>query len=170
MKLVVARNLTRLLFMVMVSCLGACSFLSGQFAADEGGVVTDGNAVMALFAQAREAENQGDIKQAGEFYEQMLEEGAKSSHTLNYYAVYLRKQFDIDAAESVYHRAIRYSPNDARSHYNLAILYELYRGDFASAKKHFEIYLANTPEPDKKVSAWIRDLERRVATSSESKS
>jgi len=161
----------RVLLVCFLLFLSGCTLLStGPDEKSSGQRITDSSTVNGLLNKAIRAEDSGDTEQADSFYQQMMSEGAKSTRSLNRYAVFLRKQFEIDKAETIYLKALAYSPNDANTHYNLAILYELYKGDFAKAKKHFELFQSNSAEPDKKVKAWIADLQRRIAARKQSRS
>ena len=142
--------------------LSACSSLSFESGGSEN-AVNDTAEVNALLKQAIKAQESGNGEEASAAYAEMLDKGAKSSRALNHYAVFLRGEMEFKQAESIYLRALDYSPNDPATHYNIAILYELYQGEFAKAKKHFERYQSLQSEPDKKVKAWIRDLDRRIA-------
>ena len=155
--------------LVLLIFLSGCGSLGGS--SDGGSVaIVDSSKVNALLGKAIRAEAKGDIEQARNLYQHMLEAGAKSTKSLNHYAVFLRKQFDIEQAEAIYLRALKHSPRHANTHYNIAILYELYRGDFIKAKEHFELFQLNSSEPDKKVKAWIADLNRRIAAQEQSSS
>lgn len=155
--------------LLLLVFLSGCGSLGGS---SDGGsaAIADNSKVNALLSKAIRAEAKGEIEQAKNLYQQMIEAGAKSTKSLNHYAVFLRKQFEIDQAEAIYLKALKHSPRHANTHYNIAILYELYRGDFVKAKKHFELFQLNSSEPDKKVKAWIADLNRRIAAQQQSSS
>ena len=149
-----------LLIVTLTSCAGF-SGLSGQGGAS--GPV-DSTAVTGLLKKAQSSEQDGKVEEARKFYEEMMAAGARSASALNHYAVFLRKQLDIDLAEQVYQQALQGSPRDAATHYNLAILYELYRGDFKLAKKHYQSYQKYSEAADPLVKGWIADLDRRLAS------
>ena len=56
------------------------------------------------------------------------------------------------------------APNDAMTHYNLGILYDIYLGKTELALQHYRKYQQVLAEPDKRVGGWIKDLERRGNT------
>lgn len=151
----------RLLAAVLLVVLAGCAQIGPKGSVDA--ELKDNAKIRAMLSNAKQAEDAGDIELAKSIYEAMIDSGAKSSRSLNHYAIFLRKQLEIDQAENVYLRALKYSPSDATTHYNLGILYELYRGDFSKAKQHYESYQANVEEADPAVKNWIVDLERRIA-------
>ena len=131
--------------------------------ADRGPVVRDSFAVKRLLQAARDAKQQGDLEAADRLFGEMLAKGARSTKSLNHYAVFLREQWRIDEAEAMYQRALATSPKDAATHWNIGILYELYRGDYAQALEHYQRYQQYAQEPDRRVAAWVADLQRRIA-------
>lgn len=153
---------SRLLAAVLFAALASCAQIGSNGTVDA--EFKDNAKIRSMLSDAKRAEDAGDIELAKSIYEAMMDSGAKASRSLNHYAIFLRKQLEIDQAENVYLRALKYSPRDATTHYNLGILYELYRGDFSKAKQHYESYQANAEEADPAVKNWIVDLERRIAS------
>ncbi len=150
---------SRLCLLVSILFFTGCAQLNGP--AQQQGEKSDGAKVEKLLAEAIAAEAR-DTALAEQLYQQMISAGAKAPRSLNHYAVYLRKQFRFDEAEAAYRQALKNSPNHADTHYNLAILHELYQGDFVRAKKQYELYLSKATEPDPRVAGWIKDLGRRI--------
>ena len=103
-----------------------------------------------------------DIATADEAFKAMLLAGARSPVALNRYAVFLREQWRMEEAEAMYLQALKTSPNNAMTHWNLAIFYELYRGDYKQALLHYQAYQQYATSPDKRVIHWISDLNRRL--------
>ncbi|MEQ3634048.1 tetratricopeptide repeat protein [Thalassolituus sp.] len=66
-------------------------------------------------------------------------------------------------AEQSYKAAIACNPTDAEAHYNLGILYDLYRNDLVSALAEYKQAKALLGD-DKNLDIWITDLERRSGT------
>lgn len=167
-------HLMRLLQLLLVSILmltSACSSLSSLSSLPQlsiGGsddaeqLVKDNRSVKTALQAAMAAVDVGDNASAAQHFEQMMEQGAQSPASLNHYAIFLREQWRIDEAEQVYQQALKHSPADAMTHWNLAILYELYKGDNQQALAHFSRYKELAAEPDKRVNIWITDLSRRV--------
>lgn len=154
------KNALRYLFLLVILHSAGCAQLTGL--KQEPSVVSDSAKVEKLLSQAIAAESD-DANLAEQLYQQMMMAGAKAPRSLNRYAVYLRKQYRFGEAEATYQQALKNAPADADTHYNLAILHELYQGDFVKAKRHYELYLSKSSEPDPRVKGWIKDLDRRIA-------
>lgn len=65
-------------------------------------------------------------------------------------------------AEQAYLKAIELKPDYAFAHYNLGVLLDLYLQRREQALVHYEEYLALDNPEDKKVQAWVKDLQRRT--------
>jgi tetratricopeptide (TPR) repeat protein len=85
----------------------------------------------------------------------------------NQLALLEREAGDFRAAETQYLTALKVWPKHAASHKNLGILYDLYLGQWKKALQHFEIYQYLRGEPDRQVSGWIIDLNRRIKESAQ---
>ena len=48
------------------------------------------------------------------------------------------------------------------THWNLAVFYDLYKGDYRQAVVHYKAYQKYAERPDKRVEYCITDLTRRV--------
>ncbi len=151
-----------LLLLILASLiLGGCSFTGGSGnQLDE--PVRDGRAVRSLLVQAVQAEQRGDIENADLLFQEMMMHEPRSPDALNSYAIFLREQWRLQETEAVYLRALKYSPNDAMTHWNMAVLYDLYLGKPDSALKHYEAYQQLVEEPDRRVHGWIVDMQHRV--------
>lgn len=112
-------------------------------------------------AQAAQAND--DIKAANVAFEAALALRPRSPNTLNHYAIFLREQWRIDDAKTAYLQALSLAPEHAITHYNLAVLYELYLGDASNALAHYRAYRSYAEQADPKVAAWIAVLERQLA-------
>ena len=64
----------------------------------------------------------------------------------------------------MYQQALSSDDSYANAHRNIAILYEIYRGEYDKALQHYHRYLALIGGEDREVSMWIADLERRVGS------
>lgn len=75
---------------------------------------------------------------------------------------YFRHQ-DYAGAAKEYLRAIWYQPNDADAHFNLAVVFDDYLGQYAEARKHYTRYIELKPDGEdfKKVQQRILDLDLR---------
>lgn len=108
------------------------------------------------------AQQQGDASTAERWFRAAIRSDAKHVDTLNAYGVFLRQQGRFDAAEQQYRRALQQDENDAATHRNLGVLYDLYRGQPRAALDHYRRYLQLSDVESRRVSAWIVDLERRA--------
>ena len=124
--------------------------------------VIDSKAAKIALSKALTAIQLNDIAAADHAFKAMVLAGAQSPTALNHYAVFLREQWRMDEAESVYLKALKSSPNNAMTHWNLAIFYELYRGEYKQALFHYQAYQQYAIAPDKRVIHWISDLNRRI--------
>jgi len=150
------------LFACVVLLLSACSTVpGGKLETGKQAQISDSRSVQNLLAKALQAIDSNDSEAAAAAFTAMLEKGAKSPASLNHYAIYLREQWQLEQAEEVYLRALVSAPNDAMTHYNLGILYDIYLGKSELALKHYQKYQQVIAEPDKRVGGWINDLKRR---------
>jgi len=128
--------------------------LSAQYPALGGPVV---NQAIAL-------RKQGKLQEAYDLIQANLLQHSKNPHLLNELGVVSRKLGKFRQAQVSYESAIRVDDRFATAHYNLAVLADLYLHDPALALKEFETYQTLIPEPDKQVSGWIIELQRRAAS------
>lgn len=98
-----------------------------------------------------------------------LEEEVKDKEATLHYnlAVNFTYSQNIDNAIIEYEKAVGINPNHAKSHYNLGILYEEYKKDFAQATYHYRKYLSLKSEAEdaREVRRWILELEARLLSS-----
>lgn len=97
---------------------------------------------------------------------EVLDRGLKVSsinpYMYNLKGVVSREQGQFDNAEKYYLKALTLWPNYAEVHLNIAVFYEIYRGEFIKAKSHYQRYLLLKPE-DPKVSQWLAGLDIKLA-------
>lgn len=173
-RLVVAKLLFKLLLITAVLLSTACSMLPANNTVAADGIrlvdepIKDNRSARSELANALSALEQGNPVLADTAFQLMMEQGAKSPEALNHYAIFLREQWRLEEAEKVYKTALKYSPNNAMTHWNIAILYEMYRGDYSQAVKHYQAYQQGVIEPDKRVAGWIIDLHNRLAQQKDS--
>ena len=133
-----------------------------KFSAKHSNEITDTKLVEKQLELALASVAQHDFSAADTGFKKMLDMGARSPYALNHYAIYLREQWRIDEAETIYLKALQFSPSNAMTHWNIAVLYELYRGDFELALQHYRQYKTFALTPDSRINGWIADLERRL--------
>jgi len=144
--------------------LSACSITGSQQGAE---TLTDTREVRALLTRAVSAQNANDLTGADLLFQEMMNYDPESPDALNSYAIFLREQWRLEEAEEIYLRALKYAPNDSMSHWNLAVLYDLYLGQAAKALKHYQAYQRVTEQPDKRVHGWLVDLQHRIKQQAE---
>ncbi len=65
-------------------------------------------------------------------------------------------------AEKAYLQALAINPENANTHLNIGILYELYLQELRRALGHYERYQELAEQPDEQVNGWIADIKRRL--------
>jgi Tfp pilus assembly protein PilF len=63
-------------------------------------------------------------------------------------------------AEQLYIAALKLNPKSASTHYNLALLYDVYYQDIAQAISHYESYLSLSSQKDEETEAWTDELKQ----------
>jgi len=66
---------------------------------------------------------------------------------------------EIRLAEKNYKEAIKNKDDYAIAHYNIALLYDVYLQDIASAIPHYERYMTLTNNKDKATADWLEQLK-----------
>ncbi len=102
-------------------------------------------------------------EQARAAFQRALDVNAENCAAYNQLGVLARESGDFLAAEANYLACIQRVPEFREAYLNLGILYELYLGKLGEALQAYRNYQALLDEPDKKVSGWLMDLERRIS-------
>ncbi|MFK7885858.1 MAG: tetratricopeptide repeat protein [Gammaproteobacteria bacterium] len=87
----------------------------------------------------------------------------RSAVVNNELGIVLRQSGDFPGAATAYRAAIAADAGYANAHYNLGVLLDLYLRQHSEALVHYEAYLSMSPQDDKTVRAWVKDLQRRTA-------
>lgn len=96
-----------------------------------------------------------------------LERNSYRAETYNLLGVVLRRQGRFKDAESSYRYAIQVNANYAKAYLNLAVLYDLYLNQPQNAQKHYQRYVALSPESSAQAKSWLVDLQKRAQVSNE---
>ncbi|XOZ33424.1 tetratricopeptide repeat protein [Halomonadaceae bacterium KBTZ08] len=115
-----------------------------------------------LMVRSRVARHQERPRRAIRALEALLQRPPENAAAANDLALLYRQQGRIEAAAGLLRQALDANPGEARLHYNLAVLSELYLLDLEQALQHYRRYQSLRDDTDKEVAMWIQDLERRV--------
>ncbi len=103
-------------------------------------------------------------QQARQWFERAVQANPDNARAHNEFAAYLRQEGEFEQALTHYKAALAAAPDYPEAHYNLAILYDLYLGNKSAAIEHFQRYQSLQEAPDRRVTAWIADLQRQQAS------
>ncbi|WP_232522396.1 tetratricopeptide repeat protein [Marinimicrobium alkaliphilum] len=67
---------------------------------------------------------------------------------------------DPEKAQNYFREALARDAKLAEAHYNLALVYDTYYQDIASAITHYQAYLDLLPEDDERTRRWLQTLEQ----------
>lgn len=111
------------------------------------------------------AVDDGDDAAAMDYLLRALEVCEACAPVLTDLGVLHRQHGEFDAAEQAYRDALAADRDYAPAHFNLAVLFELYRMRPRPAIEHYEHYLELAEDdPDARlIRAWVADLERQAA-------
>ncbi len=102
---------------------------------------------------------QQQYEKADEAIKSALEKNPKMAQALNMAGVIAKQKGNISEARGFYEKALISKPDYAIAHYNLALLFDVYLQDIASALPHYQRYLALTGGKDKNTALWIQELK-----------
>ena len=114
------------------------------------------NLGLAYNAQDKLADAERALATAVEINPRMVE-------AQNVLASVYRRQGEIEKAAQMYKQAIAQDPTYANTHYNLALLLDVYLQDYAGAVEHYERYLELNGDSDRNVELWMAQAQRAMS-------
>ncbi|MBW4934477.1 tetratricopeptide repeat protein [Marinobacter sp. F4206] len=102
------------------------------------------------------------MERAEKSYEKALAVNPENVNAYLALALFQRRSGDFEAARDTYVAALELWKDFPEAHLNLAILYDLYMNQPASAQPHFEAYDFLTEGDNPQVADWLIEIRRRT--------
>lgn len=96
-------------------------------------------------------------------FEKAIKVNPDNLEAYNQLAIVHRQLGEFEAAERRYQQALRRWSGYGDAYLNLGILQELYMGKLEMALQNYRRYQTLQSKPDRRVNAWVQDLQRRLA-------
>lgn len=105
---------------------------------------------------------QGKTEEAKGAFRKAIDVNPNSCAAYNELGIMARHAGDFLTAEANYLACVERVPEFREAYLNLGILYELYLGRLPEALDAYRTYQSLLESPDRRVSGWVMDLERRL--------
>ena len=112
-------------------------------------------------------QKRGNAEAAKDYFNMAIKRNPNNLNARNELALIYRDEGNFGDAEKEYLDIIKRWGGYLTAYKNLGILYDLYLGRFEEALPYYKKYNSLIPEPDKQVTGWIIDIERRMAAQSQ---
>lgn len=147
--------------LVLAGCAGSPT---SSVSTPEAAVEKSQNPAMAKVhaARADAALQQGNKDKAMAEYRLAFDLDHNDAVSANNLALLLRERGQFREAVTLLQEGLRYSPDTADLHYNLAVIAELYLLDLELALAHYRKFRTLNEQEHQLVAGWIADLERRL--------
>lgn len=104
----------------------------------------------------------GESQAAESAFRRSIDNNPGNPVAYNQLGIFYRRTGRLGAARETYNAALGAAPDDPDTHWNLAILHDLYLPDTRLALYHYERYQQLTGSDDAQLMAWISELRQRV--------
>lgn len=100
------------------------------------------------------------LEKAEQALEKTIALNGKTAPLYSRLAMVYKKRGKIDDSLEMYRKALEIAPDHENTHYNIAILYDIYLQDIAKAIEHLESYIELGGQGDKGAKIWFKQLKR----------